>query len=513
MEFIKKNRFALLIFFLLLSAYLFLRLYNLTSLPIFTDEAIYIRWSQIAGTDANWRFISLTDGKQPMYVWIAMVLLRLLKDPLFAGRLVSVIAGFFSMVGIFFLTLEIFKDSNGKYFSAKKLAFLASFIYLIYPFALVYDRLALYDSLVALFIIWSLYFEILLVRHVRLDLGMILGMIIGGGMLTKTNASFAMILLPASLLLFDFKDKNYRKKLGLWAIFAVISIIIALVIYSVLRLSPFFHIIAQKNYTFIYTPKEILLDPFSHFFGNLKGMSTWLIGYMTIPFIVLVISSFLVGKKHFREKLLLLAWFIVPFGALALFGRTIYPRFILFMTMPLLVLGAYAFFHLVSFSKNFWLRTAVVFVFLISFLINDFFIVTDFAKASVPQGDREQLITAWASGGGVKETVNFLEKKSKNEKIYVGTEGTFGLMPYALEIYLKDNPNIITEGFWPIGDQVPKKVLDNAKKMPTYFVFYQPCSACSKIGVAPAGWPLAQIFQIQKMEKDTHYTLYKVEPQ
>src|SRR3989344_4171474 len=89
--------------------YFTLRLTNLANLPIFTDEAIYIRWAQIAKQDASWRFIALTDGKQPLFVWTAMITLRLIADPLVAGRMVSVIAGFGSLAGIFFLGRELFK--------------------------------------------------------------------------------------------------------------------------------------------------------------------------------------------------------------------------------------------------------------------------------------------------------------------------------------------------------------------------------------------------------------------
>src|SRR5258708_18434289 len=108
-RFIKKN-YIIFALAAILILYFITRLYNILSLPIFTDEAIYIRWSQIASNDANWRFISLTDGKQPMYVWIAMLLLKVIHDPLMAGRLVSVIAGFFSMAGMFFLGREIFRN-------------------------------------------------------------------------------------------------------------------------------------------------------------------------------------------------------------------------------------------------------------------------------------------------------------------------------------------------------------------------------------------------------------------
>ena len=132
-----------------LVTYLFTRLANITAFPIFTDEAIYLRWAQIAGNDADWLFISLTDGKQPLFVWLAMIFQKVVDDPLLAGRLVSVFAGLSSMVGLFFLTNEIFRGKSKVSLSARKIGIVAAFLYLLYPFALVYDRLALYDSLVA----------------------------------------------------------------------------------------------------------------------------------------------------------------------------------------------------------------------------------------------------------------------------------------------------------------------------------------------------------------------------
>ena len=270
--------------------YFFTRIYHLsTFLPIFTDEAIYIHWSQVALNDANWRFISLTDGKQPMYVWIALVFLKFIHDPLFASRLVSVFAGFFSMIGMFFLGRELFNNI--------KIGLFSSLLYVIYPFALVYDKLAMYDSLVAMFTIWIFYFTILLVRHVRLDLGMFLGMITGLGMLTKTNADFGLIMLPFSLLLFPFKKHFDKNRLFRWAIYAVTAAIIANTMYLILRLSPFYYIIEEKNLTFIYSFHDWIRQPFAFFWGNLKSLLGWFVGYMTIPFVVLAISAFFVEKK------------------------------------------------------------------------------------------------------------------------------------------------------------------------------------------------------------------------
>jgi 4-amino-4-deoxy-L-arabinose transferase-like glycosyltransferase len=489
----------------ILTLFFFTRFYNILSLPIFTDEAIYIRWAQIAANDAAWRFISLTDGKQPMYVWIAMILMKLIEDPLLAGRLVSVLAGLGTMIGIFFLTSEIFKN--------RKIGLFASFLYVLYPFALVYDRMALYDSLVAMIMIWALYFEILLVRHIRLDLALILGMIIGLGMLTKTNTAFALILLPFLLVLFDFKDKKWKQKLGKLFIFSLAAAFITGVMYMVLRLSPYFHIIEAKNYVFVYPLSEWLQHPFTYFFSNMSALIDWVIKYMTLPFLVLVATSFLVGKKYLREKILLFVWFIVPFIALAFFGRVMYPRFILFMTIPLLVLGSYALYEAIGFTKKVWLKGVIVVVFITMFVVNDYFIITDFAKAAVPRSDKGQFLAAWPSGVGVPETVAFLKEKSKNQKIYVGTGGTFGLMPYALEIYFVNNPNVTVKGFWPVNDLPPQEVIDASGKMPTYFVLYQECSSCPETGIAPIQWKGVPVLQIKKMEKDTYYTLYQIQAQ
>lgn len=507
MAFLKKYFMPLAALFLI-SLYLFTRFYNILGLPIFTDEAIYIRWSQIALNDASWRFISLTDGKQPMYVWLAMIFLKFIRDPLLAGRLVSIFAGFFTSIGIFYLTREVFKN--------KSIALLAVLLYILFPFALVYDRIALYDSLVSMFMVWSLYFEILLIKHVKLDLALVLGMIVGAGMLTKSSADFALILLPFSFLLFNFKQKERKTKITNWLIYALVVIFIANLIYNILRLSPFFYIINQKNYLFIYSPGEWLSHPFAYFFNNLNTLMNWFLGYSTIPFIILLLSSFLLLSKFTKEKILLFLWFLIPLISTALFGRLIYPRFILFMTIPLIPLAAYTLYELMVKAKYSWLKILIFICFILMFLFKDYFIITYFGSAPVPQADKGQFITGWPSGVGVKETIDILEKESRNKKIYVATQGTFGLMPAALEIYLHDNHNIELAGYWtgskkwPSDDKPPQEVIDISKKMPTYFVFYQKCDACKSIGVAPDSWPLQKIFQIEKIEKGQFYTLYKI---
>lgn len=496
-----KYRTEILICFFGILSYFFLRLYNLMSFPLFTDEAIYTRWSQIARFDPSWRFISLTDGKQPLFVWFDMIVMRFVQDPLMAGRIVSVLAGFFTMIGLFFLGKEIFKN--------RWVGILSAGLYLIYPFALVYDRMALYDSLVGTLMVWGLYLEILLVRRLRLDIALILGMIIGAGILTKTSGFFSIYLSPFLLIIFDWNKKERFKRLLRWVSLMLISIAMAYGYYFILRLSPYYHIINEKNTIFVYPLHDWLSHPFNFFIGNIRGVWDWLITYLTWPFFLLIIGSLFISYKFTKEKILLILWFAIPFTALALFGRVLYPRFIFFMTLSLLPLIALAvnelFFRIKSKILFF------TFLLIISFFAirSDYFIISDFARAPIPKSDLGQYINDWPAGGGIKEIVEYLEKEAKRGKIYVASLGTFGSLPtYSIEIYLGDNKNVEKRGIYPVPSEIPKDLIEKSKSLPV-FVFI---SNQHEFEESSKNWPLKLILEYKKGIGDAYSRLYQVKP-
>lgn len=511
MKFLQKYKGEILLALGIIGIYLATRLILLGNLPIFTDEALYIRWAQIASQDSNWRFISLTDGKQPMYIWFGIFFLRIINDPIIAMRGVSVLCGFASLIGLWLLSYELFKS--------KKVAFFSSILYVAYPFSTVYDRMALYDSMVGAFAIFAIYFSILLVRKMRIDIAYTLGVILGGGMLTKSSANFSIILLPLTLILLNFKDKKWIRKIIKWGVLALAAALIAEFSYNTLRLSPFFHIIKEKNTIFIYYPFSIpISDNINLFMGNLKGLVGWLFTYLTPFYLGLIIIS-LFSKKFIKEKLLLIGYFLLPFIALALFGKVIFPRFIFFMSLYLIPLGALGLSNLTDFLNRFFAERKIKSYSLISTLVLLFFVlypakvsldfITNPGKAAIADADHVQYISGWPSGGGVKESIEFFKEKSSNQKIFIGTEGSFGLMPYALEVNLANNPNVKIKGYWPI-ESIPQEALDASKKMPTYFIFYQPCISCEYPGDAPNDWPLKLVSQFKKSE-GVYYSIYSVE--
>lgn len=504
MKFIKKYFWEVVLTSTIIIFFFFSRFYNILNLPIFTDEAIYIRWAQIANGDATWRFISLTDGKQPLFVWLIMVFLRVFDDPLLAGRAVSVFAGFASMIGLFFLARELFRNY--------RVGLLSAALYAVYPFALVYDRMALYDSLVGTLAIWGLYLIILLAKLVRLDVALILGTVLGAGVLNKTSGFISVYLLPLSLIFVDFGKKERVFKLIKWVSLAVLVMFLTYGYYSILRLSPFFHIIDEKNALFIYPLKEWLTHPFQFMVGNVLGLWDWFLVYTTWPVIILMAGSFLLRPKFTREKVFLFIWFVLPFVALAIFGKTLYPRFIFFMALTLLPLAAFSLDRLFAFFKK---PVFVVVLLVVLFFLqmrSNYFIVSDFARAPIPFSDLNQYIKDWPAGVGVKEAVAFFKDTARNGKIYIATQGSFGLMPYALEIYLVGNANVTIAGFWPVDETPPKEVVEASHKLPTYILFYQPCVNCQSVGEAPASWPVRIVASYPRPPDRGQLTIYQLVP-
>jgi 4-amino-4-deoxy-L-arabinose transferase-like glycosyltransferase len=501
-----KNRWKVfLIIFLIFILFCISRFFFLLDIPLFTDEAIYLRWAQIARGDFDWLLISLTDGKGPTFIWLAMLAMNVISDPLIAGRLVSVAAGIGSIVGLYMLSIALFKN--------RWVGFMSALIYTILPFTLVYDRLALYDSLVAALYIWGIYTTLQLTRKPNLLNAGVAGIVAGVGAITKSSGLFIIYLLPVLFALLTIKSKKVISAGKKWILYAGVTVLVAYGLYNLQRVSPSFYLIAQKNEVFIYSLQDWIANPFANTVSNIRTLLEWFVSYTTVPIIVLVLASFVVKKDKLIEKVLLCMYFIIPFLALAVFAKLIYPRYILFMTVSLIPLAGYALVMLSEKVANkFVYGVIVVLVLSIPFWAS-IQVLRDFEHAPIPGTDKGQLLTGWPSGVGVKESVQFFEKKAATEKIFVGTGGQFGLLPAGLELYLHDNPNIEIVGYWPITPEPQPDILQKARQMPTYFIFYQPCGSCEYEGDAPDTWPVEKIVEYKKPGENAVLSIYEVKPQ
>ncbi len=449
----------------LFSLFFVTRLVNYKIIPIFTDEAIYSYWAQVALHDPANRYISLVDGKQPLFIWLAAISQKFIADPLVATRLVSTISGFFAVIGIFLLTREIFD---------KKVAFLSSFLYIVLPFTLLYDRMALYDSLLTLFGIWSVYLSIKLAKKPALDIAILNGVVLGLGLLTKSSAAFYISYIPFSLLFFNFKKTKRLQNLLKWFFFVLISVSISEVMFNSLRLSPLFYIIGLKNYEFIRPFSQVIENPLLFFYPNMNAIFGWSASYISAPLFSLLLlgAMYYIYKKNLKV-LYLTILIAVPLLFEALFNKVLYPRFVLFYFSYAIIIIAYSIRNLHNNIKNYKIFVAIALTFLFILPITKSFnLITNPVYADIPDADAGQYLNDWPAGYGVQEVISILKGDSMSQQVSIGTEGTFGLFPFALNIYFYSNNKVHIYSYWPVdGDRLPQQIMDISKTQKTYFVF------------------------------------------
>lgn len=422
-----------LILVLICFIFLISRIYNLESLPVFGDEAIYIRWAQIIKSVDTLRFIPQTDGKQPLFMWLNAITLRFISDPLISGRLISVFSGLGILITLFLISHS----------------FLPSLIYLFLPFTFFFDRLATADTLLSFFGIFSLYLSLKLAKYPRFDLAMILGVILGLAWLTKSPAIYFIVLSILTFIVYNLKN---LKKLY----FPILSAFIAFCLYNILHLGPAFDQIALRNKDYIWPLTEVLKHPLDPLIPHLKDTLNIYQYFLSIPLLLSPFLYFLFRKKIKFDSIFLIyfAWFLLPLIANCAMAKIFTARYILFTLPPLILV----FYHFLSplFNKKY------IYLLLILFIPNLWRIYQiSFRPYNLKFPPTETgYIIDWTSGWGIKDVSNYLISRSQQANVIVGTEGYFGTLPDGLQIYTNQLPQLTVFGVGINIEKIPEKLID-----------------------------------------------------
>lgn len=405
----------------------FVRLYHLTLLPVFADEAIYIRWSQIMANEPTLRFLPLSDGKQPLYMWILMLLIKRFSDPLFIGRMISVVSGFGTLAGVCFLSYLLFKN--------KAATLIAGLLYALSPFVFFFDRMALVDSMLTALGVWSLTFAVLTAKTKRLDIAMIMGFFFGLSWLTKSTATLFILLIPATWILLSNK-KDILRVITL----DLIAVFIAFVMYNILRLGPNFGLIATRNLDYVYPINHILVNPFDPLKGHLGGIVNYFYLMAPVSLVALFLLGYLVGRrKHWKELLVLSFWAIGPILATAEYFKVVTARYLVYTIPFFIVIAASAFLTKARLIKI--LAVAALLILVIQSGLFDYKLLTKVEETPFPAGEKTGYLTEWTAGYGIKEVGDYLKSQipslKSDQKIVVGTEGYFGTLPDGLQMYME----------------------------------------------------------------------------
>lgn len=464
MKLLHKNPFFLSAgAFIILSALFFLtRILFLKNLPIFVDEATHIHWAQLGFVDPSQRMVSLGDGKQPLFIWLIIFMMHFFTNPLIAGRAASILSGFGASVGMFFLTYELFKK--------KSVAFFSMFFYILCPFPLIMDRITIFDSLVTLTALWSLYFSIHLVRKIELRNSFLLAFALGAGLLTKSTGFLAIYTLPFSLFLFP-KTAKPIKTLGKWIMYTVLAVGISYLYFSVLRLSPDFANISAKNSFFLNSPLWLFqFTFFPLFLSNVATFANWIWFLFTPSFLILTAVSLVKFRDFMKEKALLLAVFLFEIIGLALLVKYPNPRYIFFMTMFLIPLASMGFWYMYDFCQ----KKLPLFVFLVVCLLfypvyADYQILTNLEYAPVPSITKVELATGWPAGEGMSQIVKYLLTQSQQRKIFVVTDGIYGgATPAVMDVYFFQNNAVDRMSIDKFSNQNIVEILSKKQNEPVY---------------------------------------------
>ena len=438
---------------------LFLRLANLTILPIFGDEAIYIRWSQVMGAEPGLRFLPLSDGKQPLFMWILMFLVRRFNDPLFIGRLTSVIYGMGTLTGISLLSYSLFRS--------KKIALISALFWAISPYSVFYDRLALVDSMLTMFGVWTLFFGVLTAKSKRLDFAMLTGFALGGALLTKSPALYFTLMLPLTWIVSNWPKRRKGRWVGKKELIHLIklsslyttSLLIGYGMYNILRLGENFHLITSRNQDYIYPINHLWQDPLNPFITNITGAFnwTWKLGPSLIVVFALFVLLFEIKRIKFKKSkkpnsnvTFLFLWTTLPLIVTAVYARVFTARYILFLLPALFIFASRVFSDLLNISRK--VKHVFVFgliIFILQSFVTDFFLLTNPQQAGLPRVIRSGYLEEWTAGFGIKEVAELIKEEQRLEPdktIVVGTEGYFGTLPDGLQAYLNDLPEVTIIG-------------------------------------------------------------------
>src|SRR5215831_2385867 len=352
------------------------RIPGLMKLPIFCDEAIYLRYAQLIRREP-WgnALVSLVDPKPPLHYWLLAAVFGATADPLLAGRLLSVAAGLATTLLVIPLCRELAALPQREMLAESpergskrtdRLTVCACLLFLTCPFLAFYQRMALAEAL--------LVSETLLVAWLSLRLArdptrgaLALGLALGSAVLTKQIFSYALATLPLIAAALRWRELGAASRRSLLSRLAG-AFALALLLFTPvlvfdygpdLKERVFFHAshrkvagltwrreqIAADNLRYLFVPGVLHETPPEALYEGFQAPADtgWLWISLTPPVYLASLAGLAALAVGRRSRLLLylavwIAAMLVPFVG---FATSAVPRYALFAVPPFLVAAAW----------------------------------------------------------------------------------------------------------------------------------------------------------------------------
>ncbi len=445
---------------LLIGLYLITRLYRLVFLPVFADEAIYIRWTQLIMDDwKQYLFFPLNDGKTPLQMWLMLPFQLIFNDQLYAGRFLSVLVG----LGQVFVMGALVKLLNGK----KLAQLLASFSVIFLPFFFFHHRMALIDALLTLLLSLSFYFMIKAIKQSPLAIkdSCLAGLFLGLALWTKIPA---VLFIPSLFLIVLFAKNKNLFSLKTW-LNPSLTVLLGLVIFASLKLNPAFGQLFSRGNDFLYPLTEFFKQPGQILWHNCLSFGESLGNYLTWPVFMFIFIALIKVKKLRRTNLVLILTSLSFLFPMFVLGKTVYARYLMPAIIGFILSFALSTEALWQECKSLGKLILLVLISWSLYLSGRFmfYSYTDLSKIPFSKLDQVQYLNEWSAGFGVKESVTYLHQLKADKNLLVATEGFFGTLPDGLLMYYhgRDVTNLFIQG---IGQPVRDLPIELLQKVNNY---------------------------------------------
>lgn len=234
-----QNKILLGILILIIIIAAFLRLYNIGGLPpgLYPDEAMNGNNALEALATGNWKiFYPENNGREGLFINIQAISIALFGNTPGALRGVSAIFGILTVLGIYFLAKELFRNQenisspNSSFLihNSELIALLSAFLIATSFWHINFSRIGFRAIMAPLFLTWALYYLLKGFRVNSKKIMIISGFVFGLGFHSYIayRATPLLILIIFAYWFFKFKEirKDLFKKFALFAIAAFIAV-------------------------------------------------------------------------------------------------------------------------------------------------------------------------------------------------------------------------------------------------------------------------------------------------
>jgi hypothetical protein len=455
---------------LLTAVALVLRLPTLRALPVFGDEAIFLHLARLLRQDPSGNlWISLQIAMAPLHLWALALALPVSPDPVYAGRLLSVVIGVTLVPALFWAALRIgaflsTREADGSRPELRAALWTAAIVALS-PFFVLADRMARVDSLFTL--------EVTIVTALSIDLakavgvgrggvatrGFALGLCMGLTMLTRQAVSYPLWAIP--VLAFALRPKagparsrtSGVRRAPLVGLGVSLSVAVALWAPMLLArrtdapdlMTRIFHLPETHPAIGLVTRVELIQR-------NL-GIALAAFGrYLTPPVCVLAVAGAVALTRPGRRRaaLFLVGWEALLIAPTVFFAGDYFPRYALPAALPIVVAAGYGAAATLSRIRVARLPSPTPGILAAGF-VGALFL---WPLATIVRGERDwtrwpflpidrwQFVTGPQAGLATERAIRFLEAEAAKTPITVLTPEFSGNPTDALWLYLADRSGI-----------------------------------------------------------------------